>query len=168
MTINKCVILIIQARMGSHRLPGKSLMDLAGAPLVGRILERVKRCKRLNDIILAIPNTKQDEPLRNLASKYNVKVFLGSENDLVGRYYGAAIENGADVVVRLPADNATPEPEEIDRIVKDPSQSIRGHEKSGLDFLDRIGSSSKPVPPDVIEYSLDDGKTWSHILDYES
>jgi len=57
---------------------------------------------------------------------------------------------------------------EIDRIVKDPSQSIRGHEKSGLDFLDRIGSSSKPVPPDVIEYSLDDGKTWSHILDYES
>lgn len=57
---------------------------------------------------------------------------------------------------------------EIDRIVADPSQSIRGHEKSGLDFLDRFGASNKPIPPGVIEYSLDDGRTWSHILDYES
>ena len=51
------VVLIIQARMGSVRLPGKSMMDLAGEPLVGRILERVKRCTKIDQIILAIPNT---------------------------------------------------------------------------------------------------------------
>ena len=57
MDIKKRVILILQARMGSDRLPGKSLMNLAGAPLVGRILERVKRCKKVDEIVLAIPDT---------------------------------------------------------------------------------------------------------------
>lgn len=111
------VVLIIQARMGSTRLPGKSMMDLAGAPLVGRILERVKRCTRLDDIVLAIPDTVQDSILKQLGESYGVKVFAGSENDLVERYYQAAVWSKADIVGRLPADNATPEPSEIDRIV---------------------------------------------------
>ena len=63
MSENCRVVLILQARMGSARLPGKSMMDLAGEPLVGRILERVKRCTRLNDIVLAIPDTEEDKPL---------------------------------------------------------------------------------------------------------
>ena len=104
------VILILQARMGSSRFPGKSMMDLAGEPLVGRILERVKRCTRLDDIVLAIPDTEQDKPLQKLADRYGVKVFVGSENDLVDRYYQAALVNEADVIVRIPADNTTPQP----------------------------------------------------------
>jgi spore coat polysaccharide biosynthesis protein SpsF len=111
------VVLIIQARMGSTRLPGKSIMDLAGAPLVGRILERVKRCTRLDDIVLAIPDTDKDAVLKPLGERYGIKVFSGSESDLVERYYQAAIWSKADIVGRLPADNATPEPSEIDRIV---------------------------------------------------
>jgi spore coat polysaccharide biosynthesis protein SpsF len=116
MTIKR-VVLIIQARMGSSRLPGKSMMDLAGAPLVGRILERVKRCSRLDDIVLAIPDTPKDSILKELGESYGVKVFAGSENDLVERYYQAALWSKADIIGRLPADNATPEPSEIDRIV---------------------------------------------------
>lgn len=115
--MGKRVVLIIQARMGSTRLPGKSLMDLAGAPLVGRILERVKRCKRVDEIVLAIPDTPQDRVLGQLGDAYGVTVFAGSENDLIERYYQAAAASNADVVGRLPADNATPEPGEIDRIV---------------------------------------------------
>lgn len=111
------VVMIIQARMGSTRLPGKSMMGLAGVPLVGRILERVKRCKRLDDIILAIPDTPGDRVLAELGASYGVKTFAGSESDLLDRYYQAALWAKADYVVRLPADNATPEPEEIDRIV---------------------------------------------------
>ena len=57
----KRVVLVIQARMGSERLPGKSMMDLAGAPLVGRILERVKRCQRTDETVLAIPDTREDQ-----------------------------------------------------------------------------------------------------------
>lgn len=104
--------------MGSSRLPGKSMMDLAGAPLVGRILERVKRCKRLDKIVLAIPDTEADRPLAKLGEDYGVAVYAGSENDLLERYYEAALKYKADIVGRLPADNATPEPSEIDRIVE--------------------------------------------------
>lgn len=103
--------------MGSARLPGKSMMDLAGAPLVGRILERVKRCTRLDEIVLAIPDTQHDRVLGQLGREHSVTVFAGSENDLVERYYQAALASRAEVVGRLPADNATPEPGEIDRIV---------------------------------------------------
>ncbi|MGE5467643.1 MAG: cytidylyltransferase domain-containing protein [Ignavibacteria bacterium] len=113
---DKRVVLVIQARMGSTRLPGKSLMDLAGAPLVGRILERVKRCRRIDEIVLAIPDTASDAVLGDLGRQYGVRVFAGSENDLVERYYQAALAHGAEIVGRLPADNATPEPAEIDRI----------------------------------------------------
>ena len=109
--------MIIQARMGSTRLPGKSMLDLAGAPLVGRILERVKRCSRIDEIVLAIPNTSDNLPLLKLGEDYSVKVFSGSENDLLDRFYQAAMWTKADHIVRLPADNPTPEPSEIDRII---------------------------------------------------
>ena len=64
--MNDKVVLIIQARMGSSRLPGKSMMDLAGAPLVGRILERVRRVNRIDQIVLATSDQKQDDVLEKL------------------------------------------------------------------------------------------------------
>jgi spore coat polysaccharide biosynthesis protein SpsF len=115
--MNKRVVLIIQARMGSTRLPEKSMMDLAGAPLVGRILERVKRCQRIDEIVLAIPDTHTNRVLGDMGRDYGVSVFAGSENNLIERYYQAAIASSADVIGRFPADNATPEPKEIDRII---------------------------------------------------
>jgi spore coat polysaccharide biosynthesis protein SpsF len=103
--------------MGSVRLPGKSLLDLVGQPLVARILERVTRCKRLDAIVLAVPDTKQNDALASLAIEYGVDLYRGSENDLVDRYYKAARVSNADIVGRLPADNPVPDPTEIDRIV---------------------------------------------------
>ena len=117
MNKSKRVVLIIQARMGSKRLPGKSMMDLNGAPLVGRILERVKRCKKIDQIILAIPDTWENQPLKKLADDYSIECYMGSENNLVDRYYQAATASKADLIVRIPADNATSEPSEIDRII---------------------------------------------------
>ena len=103
--------------MGSTRLPGKSLLTLAGEPLVGRILERVKKCKNIDQIVLAIPNTKENDPLDEIGKEYSVSTFRGSEFNLLERYYKAAKFSSADYVVRLPADNATPEPSEIDKII---------------------------------------------------
>jgi len=111
------VVMILQARMGSTRLPGKSMMDLAGVPLVGRIIERVKRCKKVDEIVLATTQKPEDDVLEELGRSYGISVFRGSENDLVDRYYQAAKAFNADVVVRLPADNPCPEPNEIDRII---------------------------------------------------
>jgi len=63
------VVMVIQARMGSTRLPGKSMMDLAGAPLIGRLLERVKRCKQVDQIILATTFKEEDEIKDNETNK---------------------------------------------------------------------------------------------------
>jgi spore coat polysaccharide biosynthesis protein SpsF len=147
------VVLIIQARMGSARLPGKSMMDLAGAPLVGRILERVKRCTRLDDIVLAVPDDEINKVLVTLGESYGVKVFAGSEDDLVERYYQAALWAEADVVGRLPADNATPEPGEIDRIVDfHLSLGRRGFSSN----LSTIGDSEYPdgIGAEMFDFSL--------------
>lgn len=115
--MGKKVVLIIQARMGSSRLPGKSMLNLAGVPLVGRIIERVKRCKNIDEIVLSIPLNSSDDVLEELGKDFNVLVSRGEENNLIQRYHKASKENNADIVVRLPADNATPEPLEIDKII---------------------------------------------------
>jgi len=139
----KKVVLIIQARMGSTRLPGKSMMDLAGAPLVGRILERVKRAEKIDQIVLATSDQIKDNILEKLANNYKVTCFRGSENDLVDRYYHAAKLHKANVVLRLPADNPCPEPSEYDRL-------IDYHIKSDNDFSSNICNFKSNGYPDGI------------------
>lgn len=112
------IVLIMQARMGSTRLPGKSLMPLAGHPLLERIIQRVKRCRKVDAIVLATTEKKEDDALCAIAEMNGIEVFRGSENDLLDRYYRAALRFNADFVVRLPADNPVVEPAEIDRIVE--------------------------------------------------
>jgi spore coat polysaccharide biosynthesis protein SpsF len=111
------VVGIIQARMGSQRLPGKSTLRLAGEPLVGRILERVIRSNFLDEVILAVPDTSENSVLIDIASSYSVKSFAGSENDLLDRYYQAAKKSEADYIVRIPADNPVSHSTEIDKII---------------------------------------------------
>jgi spore coat polysaccharide biosynthesis protein SpsF len=111
------VSLIIQARMGSTRLPNKTLLPLAGKPLIYRIIERVKRCKQIDNLILAIPDTKKDREITKINFQSNIKIFRGSENNLVSRYFFSAKKYNTKIVVRLPGDNCMPEPSEIDRII---------------------------------------------------
>jgi spore coat polysaccharide biosynthesis protein SpsF len=115
--MNSRVIAIVQARMGSTRLPNKSMLDLAGAPLVGRIIERLQRTSVLSEIVLAIPDSPENEVLSDLAQDFGASVFKGSEDNLLDRYYQAARKANADVIVRIPADNPLTEPEEVDKIV---------------------------------------------------
>lgn len=149
----KRVVLIIQARMGSTRLPGKSIMDLAGAPLLGRIIERVKRCTRLSEVVLAIPNTERDLVLAKIGELYGIRVFRGPEDDLLERYYQAAIWAEAEIIGRLPADNATPEPSEIDRIVDHHLSLGRRGFSSNLSVID---NSEYPdgIGAEIFDFSL--------------
>lgn len=124
-------VLIIQARMGSVRLPRKTLLDLAGAPLIDRILERVARVRSLDAIVLATTEKTEDEILIDVAKRCGVAWFRGSEHDLVDRYYQAARAFEADTVLRLPADNPCSEPEAFERL-------IDAHRASGVDFSSNI------------------------------
>ena len=129
------------------------MLDLAGAPLLGRILERVKRCLKINDIVLAIPDNKNDLILKEVGESYNVNVFLGSEFNLLKRYFDAALWSQADVIVRLPADNATPEPSEIDRII---THHLSLDKRGFSSNLSQIGDSEYPdgIGAEVFDFSL--------------
>ena len=115
--MSNTVAAIVQARMGSTRLPGKSLMLLAGTPLVGRVLERIRSATKIDKLVLAIPDNIENDPLETLGKSYGVQIFRGSETDLVDRYYNAAKNLSCKYVVRIPADNPTPQGSEIDRII---------------------------------------------------
>ena len=115
--MSNTVAAIVQARMGSTRLPGKSLMLLAGKPLVGRVIERIRTATKIDKLILAIPDNIENDPLERLGKSYGVQIFRGSENDLVDRYYNAAKNVSCKYVVRIPADNPVPQGSEIDRII---------------------------------------------------
>lgn len=115
--MSNTVAAIVQARMGSTRLPGKSLMLLAGKPLVGRVIERIRTATKIDKLILAIPDNIENDPLERLGKSYGVQIFRGSEIDLVDRYYNAAKNLSCKYVVRIPADNPVPQGSEIDRII---------------------------------------------------
>jgi spore coat polysaccharide biosynthesis protein SpsF (cytidylyltransferase family) len=111
-------VAIIQARMGSTRLPGKILKPILGEPMLARMLERVKRAKKLDAVIVATGDKPEDDATAELAEKCGVQVFRGDERDVLDRFYKAAKEAGADTVVRLTGDCALHDPAVIDEVVE--------------------------------------------------
>src|SRR3990167_9729802 len=116
-------VAIIQARAGSTRLPGKAFLPLAGKSMTQNIIERVQRATKLDDVVLAFPDTRTnaDTTFADLAVRCGCSYYRGTgidENDLVGRYLGAAEMYHADIVVRIPGDNPCVEPGYIDKAVE--------------------------------------------------
>jgi len=140
---NNSLVLVIQARYNSSRLPGKIKKKLCGISTIERILQRVKKIKKLNKIIIATTKRKDDNFLVNVAKKYNVEIFRGSTNNCVDRYYNAVKKLNAKHVLRLPADNPFPEPSEYNRI-------INYHLKSKNDFSSNIINFMNNGYPDGI------------------
>lgn len=116
--MNGNVDIIVQARMGSSRLPGKMMLDFCGKPLLVRILERLRECKTVSTVVLAIPDDEVNNLLAIEASMVEgVQVYRGSEQNLIQRYIGAAELYETDYIVRFPADNPFPDPFLIDQLV---------------------------------------------------
>jgi spore coat polysaccharide biosynthesis protein SpsF len=111
-------IAIIQARLGSTRLPGKVTADLGGKPLLARMIERLRAARTLAGIVVATPDTAADAPLRALVAEIGVECFAGSERDVLSRYAEAAAVSGADPIVRLTADCPLIDPEVVDGCVE--------------------------------------------------
>jgi spore coat polysaccharide biosynthesis protein SpsF len=111
------VVAIIQARMGSTRLPGKVLMDISGATMLSRVVSRVKQAKLLNQIVVATSDKSIDDLIVKETERLKVFSFRGSENDVLDRYYQAALSFGADVVVRVTSDCPLIEPTIVDEVI---------------------------------------------------
>lgn len=94
----------IQARFGSTRLPGKILLDLSGKPVLQRVIERVEESKLTDETIVLTSLSKNDIPTVQLVSGLGRRVFAGSENDVLDRYYQAARQIEPEYVIRITAD----------------------------------------------------------------
>jgi len=120
-------IAIVQARMSSSRLPGKVLQEIAGQPMLVRVIERTRRARTLDQVVVATTTDSSDDPLQELCESKGYACYRGSLYDVLDRFYQAAHEFGAQAVVRLTADCPLIDPQVIDRVVAE-------FRESGADF----------------------------------
>lgn len=109
---------IVQARLGSTRLPGKVLMSIGSYSIAERMYINLKRCKELDELIFAIPDANDDDSFAAFLLQRDIPFIRGSLNNLVDRHLAAAASVGADVIVRVPGDNPFVDPCEVDRAVR--------------------------------------------------
>lgn len=100
----KKIVAIIEARMASTRLPGKVLMPLAGKPALERLIERLRRSKYLDDVMIATTINSEDRAIKELADKLETECFRGSEKDVLKRVLEAAHSINADIIVEITGD----------------------------------------------------------------
>ena len=141
------VVAIVQARMGSQRLPNKVMRDICGQPLISLVLKRLSRARTLDAIVLATSVDPRNEPLIAHAEKLGFATYSGSENDVLDRYYQAARAAGADVVVRVTGDCPLIDPALVDLVVAD---FLEG----GADYVSNVEPPSFPDGLDIEVFSF--------------
>lgn len=134
--MNKKTVAIIQARIGSTRLPGKVLKDLCGKTVLEHVIERAQQARLIDQIIIATTVSDQDKQIVDLAEKCGVEYFRGSEEDVLSRYYLAAKENKAGVVVRITSDCPLMDPLILDQIIK-------FYQENGYNIVTNAGNDLK-------------------------
>ena len=112
------IVGIIQARLASTRLPQKVLADIAGKPLLWHVIDRAKASQELDAIVVATTNLIEDACIFEMAQLSGVKAFAGNSDDVLDRFYNAAQRTGADVIVRITADDPLKDPQVMDTIIK--------------------------------------------------
>lgn len=111
------VLALIQARMGSTRLPGKVLADLVGQPMIARVVYRVRQARSIDELVVVTSHQSTDDLLVSFCSSQGIACFRGSENDVLDRFYQAALPLQPDAVVRITADCPLIDPKVIDQVV---------------------------------------------------
>ncbi len=111
------MLVVVQARTSSTRLPGKVLKPLAGKPLLERMLERLRAASTPFDLVVATTTDPQDDAIAELAARLDVRAFRGHPTDLLDRHVRAARWHQADEVVKIPSDCPLIAPEVVDRVL---------------------------------------------------
>jgi len=148
---------IVQARMGSTRLPGKVLMNLAGKPVLWHIIARLQHAVRLDRICVATTVEKEDDCIEEACRNWNVPVFRGSRDDVLSRYYECAKHIGMhegknDYIVRITADCPFVDPSIVDILIEN---AVNGH----YDYVSNIDPPTFPDGLDVEVFRFDVLKT---------
>lgn len=128
------VVAIIQARMAASRLPGKVLLDICGKPMLARVIERTRMANLVDDVVVATTLDASDDAVQEFCENRGIKCYRGSMDDVLDRYYQAALENDAEVIVRITADCPLIDPSLVDQTVRE--------------FLDRkVDFAATRLPP---------------------
>ena len=136
--------IIIQARTGSSRLPGKVLAKIQNKPMVWHVINRAKKVRNVNQIILVTTNNKIDKILLKIAKDNKILSFAGSETDVLDRYYKTSLEFGADPIVRITADCPLIDPLLVEKM-------IEFYKKNKYDF---VANNIIPTFPDGLDVSI--------------
>lgn len=146
MTPPEGLVAIVQARLGSSRLPGKVLADVCGAPLLARVVERVARSRHRPRIVLATTDLPEDDPIADFARARGLDCHRGESEDVLSRFRGAAERFGAEIVVRITADDPFKDPAVIDAVI---DRFLEG----GYDYVGNAVIASFPEGLDVEVFS---------------
>ena len=140
---------IVQARMNSTRFPGKVLKKINGKPLIEILFHRLSRSEKIDKVILATSDSKENDRLAETVTKLGFDVFRGSEDDVLDRYYQAAKVYKPQVVVRITGDCPIIDPEVVDKV-------IESYQKTNV--IIPVTRNRLPIPMDLIRkcfHSLD-------------
>ncbi len=111
------VVAIIQARMGSTRLPGKILKEVNGKPLLTYQIERLKASRKIDQLVVATTVKSQDDVIVDFCLSHNIKYYRGSESDVLARYYGATQQFDGETIVRITSDCPLIDPNVVDQTI---------------------------------------------------
>ncbi len=109
---------IMQARVGSTRLPRKIFEEISGRPMLWHMMNRLRFIKKLDGAMLAIPDSKENDELELFCGQEGVPCYRGPEHDVLARYYGAAKASGADIIVRITSDCPCIDPVLVDMLLE--------------------------------------------------
>lgn len=141
-------VAIVQARMGSTRLPGKALKDIHGRSMLARVVRRAGRSALIDKLVVATTEKKTDDVIVSECDSLGISCFRGSEDDVLDRYYQAARAFSADSIVRITSDCPLIDPEIIDRVVQ-------AFLDNGPDYASNTIESTYPRGLDVEVFTFD-------------
>jgi len=138
---------LITARMGSSRLPGKSMMPILGKPMIERMIERVRHSQYIEQIVIATTELMEDDTIESLAARIGVGCFRGSVQDVLGRINAAAVVCDADLVVELLGDNPLVHADLIDDVVE-------FYKESDFDYTASVTTEYPHAGPELMQFPI--------------
>lgn len=141
------IVAIVQARMGSTRLPDKVMKPIGGRPMIEVLLDRLSRSEEVDEIVVATSVEKRNAPLVAHVRQLGYRCVQGSEDDVLSRFLDAGSQSEADVVIRITGDCPLVDPQLVDK-------AVRGFRAAGADYFSNVAPPTYPDGLDIEVFTL--------------